>query len=184
MTSVGLQEGGNQFRQQLLDTLENTNWDNSPEYHARVSEKIEEYKAKYGTDPDETALQEIHEAVKEDLAFESARQVGIETGLTAAALANLTKWEMKPFERSGKTASRLIGEALTEPLEEALTEGSGQYYSNLANKQYVNNQQDVYADIGSSSATGMASGFGMTAIRGTPSVITESLKGAGKVAGL
>ena len=182
MTSVGLQEGGNNFRQQLLDTLENTDWDNSPEYHSRVAEKVEEYKAKYGIDPDETALQEIHEAVKEDLAFESARESGIKTGLTAAALANLTKWEMKPFERSGRTASRLIGEALTEPLEEGLTEGAGQYFQNQAIRDYVNNTQDPYEDIGSSSATGAASGLGMTAIRGTPSVLGETAKGVGFVA--
>lgn len=182
-TSVGLQEGGNNFRQQLLETLENTNWDNSPEYHARVAEKIEEYKAQYGTDPDEKTLTQIQEAVKEDIAFESAQEAGIKTGLTAAALSKLTKWEMQPFERTGKTAARLIGEAITEPLEEGITEGTGQFYQNQANKKYVDNTQDLYEDIGQSATTGAASGFGMTAVRGGPSAITETAKGLSKVAG-
>jgi hypothetical protein len=180
-TSVGLQEGGNNFRQQLLETLENTNWDNSPEYHARVAERIEQFKQEYGREPGKDDLAQIQEAVKEDIAFESAQEAGIKTGLTAAALSKLTKWEMKPFERSGKTAARLIGEAITEPLEEGITEGTGQFYQNQANKKYVDNTQDLYEDIGQSAATGAASGLGMTAVRGGPSAITETAKGLGKV---
>lgn len=157
MASMGMQEGGGAYSQQLLEGLEMSLEDlmaNSPQF----VEAYTHYRQQgYGE-------QEAQQKAREDMAFAAARQAGLETAAAAYA-ANYMTAPLAKMTRGDKLLSKYIGEALSEPAEEFITEGLGQVAGNRATKEYLDNRQSIWEDVGQSAAEGAVGGFGMVAGR-------------------
>lgn len=176
MAAVGLQEGGNQYRQMLNDVLETENsqlMSKSPEFRARVEEKLSHLTLEQRANP--SNVQAVMDQVKQEIAQDAAKESGIKTMLLASSIAPLTRWAQKPFEVGDRTGKRLLGEALTEPAEETITEAGGQVASNVATQHYLDPSQDTWEGTGESGALGGVGGLGMTAVRGAPAVAVSAL---------
>lgn len=176
MAAVGLEEGGNQYRQQLNDALEMDTAKllaTSPEFKARVEERLSRLSLEQRSNPE--VVQNVINQVKNELAADAARDAGLKTAGLAMALSPLTKWAQRPFEIGGRSAKKLLGEAVTEPAEETITEGGGQIASNMATQKYLDPSQDLGEKAGESGSLGGIGGLGMTAVRGTPAVAAGAI---------
>ena len=172
MTAVGMQEGGNQYRQTLNDVLEMDNaelMEKSPEFRARVEEKLSRLPLEQRANPEK--VQQIINETKVELAHDTAENAGLKTAALAAAIAPVTQWAQRPFEIGSRTGKRLIGEALTEPVEETITEAGGQVASNTATQQYIDPAQDTWEGTGEGGALGGIGGLGATGLRAAPAVV-------------
>lgn len=168
MLSMGMQEGGGAFTQELTDLLNSSTEDlqkNSPEFRAR----FEEYKAQ-GL-PEAEASQKA----KEDIAFAAAKEAGMLTGLAATG-ANYMTAPLGKIVRGDQKLSKFIAEALPEVPEETITEGLGQVAQNLATKHYANENQDLTEGVGESAALGGVGGLGMTGFRGATTAVEPATK--------
>ena len=159
MISTGAQEGGSVYTQLLNEGLGTSIEDltaNSPEFNQQVSDYL-----KQGY-----SLNEAQNLARDDVAKAAAIEAGLKTGAAAMVANYFTRALAKPFERiPNQTYREYVSEALTEPVEESLTEGLGQYASNVATQKHLDENQDLYEDIGSSSAEGAIGGLGIVGAR-------------------
>lgn len=172
MTASGLVEGGGAYAQQLTEGLDRSIEDlmkNSPEFHARVQELTAAG----------MPLPQAREQARKDMAFAAAEQAGLRTGITAAMLGRMTSGFAKPFERGGTFAKR-IGEGITEPIEETLTEGASNFFSNQATRDYLDKNQDTFEGVGQGAAEGFVGGLGMTGFQAAPDAAVKAIQAAGK----
>ena len=157
MASMGAQEGGGAYSQQLLEGLGMSIEDlraHSPQFNAAVKHYVEQ-----GYD-----LPEAEQKAKEDMAFAAARQASLETAAAAFA-ANYLTAPLAKLSRGDKILSRYIGEALGEPVEESITEGLGQVAGNKATRDYLDQRQELMEDVGQSAAEGAVGGLGIVGAR-------------------
>lgn len=159
MLSTGAQEGGSVYTQLLNEGLATSIEDltaNSPEFNQQVSDYIKEG----------YSLKEAQSLARDDVVKAAAVEAGLKTGAAAMVANYFTRALAKPFERiPNQTYREYVGEALTEPVEESLTEGLGQYATNVATQKHLDENQDLYEDIGSSSAEGAIGGLGIVGAR-------------------
>lgn len=178
MLSMGLQEGGGTYGDMLLKGI-NVPYEelmaNSPEFQTLYAQ----YRKEKLTDA------EAKEKAREDLAYMAAREAGLLTAGAATVANYLTAGlgkgidkvsfagtTVSPFLRhSGDSVKKAIGNALSEPVEEGITEGLGQVASNYATREYLNRNQDLYEDVGSSIAEGAVGGLGITGVNTTTSAL-------------
>lgn len=157
MVSTGLQEGGNAYVQILNEdpSIEDLTA-NSPRFNQKVAEYLKNGFSVNGA----------QNLAKEDLLKEAAINAGLKTGAAALVANYMTSALAKPFTReAGKTYRQFVGESLTEPLEETITEGAGQYASNETTQKYLDKNQDLLEDVGSSAAEGAVGGLGIVGAR-------------------
>ena len=186
MLASGLQEGGGQYTQDLIEALDTSVADlekNSPEFRRRTSieylrqndpefnRRVAEL-AKEGKDIG-LAQEEARVRAARDLAFEMARQSALETGAVAAGLSWMTKGLQKPFTKGAQSLRKFIGEGLLEIPEEGGSEAGGQIASNLAKQKYIDENQQWSEGVGQSLAEGGIGGMGFGAIR-APGAIAKS----------
>ncbi len=167
MAASGAVEGGGAYAQQLqegLSTPITTLIDHSPEFNSRVTELM-----KQGI-----PQPQAQEQARRDMAFAAAEQAGIRTAATAAITGAMTAKLAKPFERSGRWTQRL-GEGLTEPLEETITEGATQYHQNVATKDFLDARKNVVEDLGQSAAEGLVGGLGVTGLQMAPQSAIDAI---------
>ena len=167
MAASGAVEGGGAYAQQLqegLSTPITTLIDHSPEFNSRVTELM-----KQGIPQPQAQKQ-----ARRDMAFAAAEQAGIRTAATAAITGAMTAKLAKPFERSGRWTQRL-GEGLTEPLEETITEGATQYHQNVATKDFLDARKNVVEDLGQSAAEGLVGGLGVTGLQMAPQSAIDAI---------
>ena len=157
MVSMGMQEGGGAYSQQLLEGLNMSDADLRA--HSPAFVEAEKLYLEQGYSPKEAA-----ELARRDMAFASAKQAGIETA-AAAFVANAITSPLSKMLRGDKAVSRYLGESLTEPVEESITEGLGQVAQNRATKEYLDKNQDILEDVGRSAAEGAVGGLGIGAAR-------------------
>ena len=157
MVSMGMQEGGGAYSQQLLEGLNMSDADLRA--HSPAFVEAEKLYLEQGYSPKEAA-----ELARRDMAFASAKQAGIETA-AAAFVANAITSPLSKILRGDKAVSRYLGESLTEPVEESITEGLGQVAQNRATKEYLDKNQDILEDVGRSAAEGAVGGLGIGAAR-------------------
>ena len=164
LASTGLQEGGDAYTQTLIEGLKTPYTDliaNSPEFSKRVRELIEVEKL---------PVEKAQEKAREELSIAAANQAGIKTGLLAAALNVGTTKLAHPFQRNPKGFFANIQEGATELPEETITEGASQYYGNVATKDYLNKNQDIYEGVGESAAAGAVGALGTVGMKAVPKV--------------
>lgn len=157
MASMGAQEGGGAYSQQLLEGLSMSIEDlraHSPQFNTAVKQYVEQG----------YSLPEAEQKAKEDMAFAAARQASLETA-AAAFVANALTSPLSKMTRGDKTLSRYIGEALGEPVEEGITEGLGQIAGNKATRDYLDQRQTLMEDVGQASAEGAVGGLGIVGAR-------------------
>ena len=157
MASMGAQEGGGAYSQQLLEGLSMSIEDlraHSPQFNTAVKQYVEQG----------YSLPEAEQKAKEDMAFAAARQASLETA-AAAFVANALTSPLSKMTRGDKTLSRYIGEALGEPVEEGITEGLGQIAGNKATRDYLDQRQTLMEDVGQSAAEGAVGGLGIVGAR-------------------
>ena len=174
MASTGIQEGGDAYAQTLNDSLDKSIEELrefSPKFTERVHEKMLEGKTR----------SEAEQEVKQELAQAAAMQAGYRTGATASVANIFTNKLARPFEKTGSTAFRRLGEGLTEPIEEGISEGAGQYFGNEATKEYINKNQDLYEGVGQSVGEGAVGGLGMVGTKTATDIVPltkETFQGA------
>lgn len=168
MASVGLQEGGSQFTQVLNEALNTSIEDlyaKSPAFVEAVKAHVEE-----GMDK-----ADAENAAREDMAFAAGRQAGLETAAIAGAINYFTRGLERPFSRMGKPYSKYVGESLIEPGEESITEASGQYLSNKAIQEYIDETQNPIEGLGQSFTEGAVGGLGIVGTRAVPAVAAQAV---------
>lgn len=159
MAATGMQEGGSQYVQTLLEGLDtkiSSLRENSPKFNKRVAELVQH--SNY-------TIPEAEEKAREELAFEAAEQAAHETAAFTSAINYFTKGISKPLSRGDKTLAKYIGEGLIEPGEEGVSELAGQFASNRAVKEYLDNTKDITEGLGQSLAEGAVGGMGITGLR-------------------
>lgn len=178
MVSMGMQEGGSQYSQQLLEGLDIPIEDlyaNSPAFVRSVEEHMQ-------NDPN-ISKEEAEEAAKRDMAIAAAKEAGVETGIAAAVANIMTAGLAKPFTRRlGQSRASFLAEGATEPLEEGISEGAGTIASNRATQRYLDQNQELTEGLGQSIAEGAIGGFGIVGPRVASSAVGASLEGLGVVA--
>lgn len=158
MASMGLQEGGSQYSQVLLEGLDTPIEDlytNSPAFVRSVKEHM----------IDGMSQKDAETEARRDMANAAAREAGIETGIAAGIANYMTAGLVRPFSRMGKTTGKYMSEALSEPVEEALSEGAGTLATNLATQRYLNQNQEITEGLGENMAQGFAGGLGIVGTR-------------------
>lgn len=181
MVSMGMQEGGGTYGQQLLDGLNMSHEDllaHSPQYREALQRYLEA-----GMSP-----QEAQNQAREDMAFAAAREAGIETAIAAGAANIMTAGLAKPFQRLnvGAKARSYIGKALeggTETIEEGLSEGLGQLAQNYSTQKYLNDTQNLWEGVGQSAAEGAVGGLGAVGARSIPATVVEATIDGAKALG-
>lgn len=179
MASMGMQEGGGAYSQQLLEGLDMSIEDlraKSPQFNEAVKHYVEQG----------IPLPEAEVKAKEDMAFAAAREASLETA-TAAFLANYMTAPLAKLARGDKMLSKYIGEALGEPVEEGITEGLGQIAGNKATRDYLDNTQSLWEDVGESSAQGAVGGLGIVGARAAaqaPAIADATLRYGAEGVGL
>lgn len=172
MASMGLQEGGSQYSQLLLEGLDTPTEDlyaNSPGFVRAVKEYMEQGIPK----------EKAEEFARRDMAFAAAKEAGIETGIAAGIANYMTAGLARPFARLGKTTGKYMSEALSEPVEEALSEGAGTLATNLSTQRYLDQRQELTEGLGQSMAEGAVGGLGIVATRAaSPTTIRDAAVGA------
>lgn len=172
MFSMGALEGGSAYTQQVNSVLSKSNEDltlYSPEFNKRVTE--------YLANNPRMTLQEAQEQAKEDLAVASAQNIAAKVAVTAGLANAITGGLAKPLQHFKKPSAKAIGESLTEPVEEALTEGSSQLISNIENARRVDERQEWFEGVGQSAAEGAGGGLGIvgaTAAVKTPAIAKQA----------
>lgn len=179
MASMGMQEGGGAYSQQLLEGLDMSIEDlraKSPQFNEAVKHYVEQG----------IPLPEAEVKAKEDMAFAAAREASLETA-TAAFLANYMTAPLAKLARGDKMLSKYIGEALGEPVEEGITEGLGQIAGNKATRDYLDNTQSLWEDVGESAAQGAVGGLGIVGARAAaqaPAIADATLRYGAEGVGL
>lgn len=179
MASMGMQEGGGAYSQQLLEGLDMSIEDlraKSPQFNEAVKHYVEQG----------IPLPEAEVKAKEDMAFAAAREASLETA-TAAFLANYMTAPLAKLARGDKMLSKYIAEALGEPVEEGITEGLGQIAGNKATRDYLDNTQSLWEDVGESSAQGAVGGLGIVGARAAaqaPAIADTALRYGAEGVGL
>lgn len=170
MASTGLQEGGNAYVQLLNEDPKIEDLiANSPRFNQKVAEYLKK----------DIELPKAQELAKADLLKEAAINAGLKTGMAALVANYFTSALAKPFTREAEQSYRkFVGESLTEPLEETLTEGAGQYASNEATQKYLDKNQDLLEDVGSSAAEGAVGGLGIVGARASAGLFSKPVKEA------
>ena len=168
MASVGLQEGGSQFTQVLNEAL------NTPieDLYAKSPAFVEAVKAHMDEGMDKTSAEN---AAREDMAFAAGRQAGLETAAIAGAINYFTRGLEKPFSRMGKSYGKYVGESFIEPGEESITESAGQYVSNKAIQEYIDETQNPIEGLGQSFTEGAVGGLGIVGTRAVPAVAAQAI---------
>lgn len=172
MIASGAVEGGGAYAQQLqegLSTPINTLVDHSPEFNSRVAELM-----KQGI-PEPQA----QEQARRELAFDAAEQAGLRTAAIAGLMGRITEGLSRPFARQGRLAQR-IGEGLTEPAEETVTEGATAYFQNQATRDFLDRTQNLTEGIGQGMAEGFVGGLGMTGFQAAPEAAIQAIQGTGQ----
>lgn len=179
MASMGMQEGGGAYSQQLLEGLDMSIEDlraKSPQFNEAVKHYVEQG----------IPLPEAEVKAKEDMAFAAAREASLETA-TAAFLANYMTAPLAKLARGDKMLSKYIGEALGESVEEGITEGLGQIAGNKATRDYLDNTQSLWEDVGESAAQGAVGGLGIVGARAAtqaPAIADTALRYGAEGVGL
>ena len=179
MASMGMQEGGGAYSQQLLEGLDMSIEDlraKSPQFNEAVKHYVEQG----------IPLPEAEVKAKEDMAFAAAREASLETA-AAAFLANYMTAPLAKLARGDKMLSKYIGEALGEPVEEGITEGLGQIAGNKATRDYLDNTQSLWEDVGESAAQGAVGGLGIVGARAAtqaPAIADTALRYGAEGVGL
>ena len=170
---VGFQEAGSNM-QQTLDQIDSMT-------NAQLAEKSPMYRDL------------IADGMSEDQARRQVRtQAGNVTAAVAGTLGALTGKVAAPFESrifspsllEGKgfssAASRILGNALRETVEEASQGATGQFGSNLGVRTSADESQSLSEDIGSNVAESALAGAGMgafgSAVSETPRAIQEGVQ--------
>lgn len=168
MASMGAQEGGGAYSQQLLEGLSMSIEDlraHSPQFNTAVKHYVEQG----------YSLPEAEQKAKEDMAFAAARQASLETAAAAFA-ANYLTAPLAKMSKGDKLLSKYIGEALNEPVEEGITEGLGQIAGNKATRDYLDQRQELMEDVGQASAEGAVGGLGIVGARSAVSAMDYASK--------
>lgn len=157
MAVSGAQEAGGVLTEHLneVTNLPDEAFSNSDQFNFRKAEYI-----KAGMSEEEASFQ-----AKKDVAHLIANEAADKQFAITTPLNVLTSGLAKPFTMGGKRLSTFIGEALSEPVEEGIAEGSGKYFGNVAKQKYLDPSQDIYEGIGSAVAEGVVGGLGIGATR-------------------
>ena len=172
MIASGAVEGGGAYAQQLQEGLETPIEDliaNSPRFNARVRELISQG----------VPMGEAQDQARRELAFDAAEQAGLRTAAVAGLMGRITEGLSRPFSRSGRMAQR-IGEGLTEPVEETVTEGATAYFQNQATRDFLDRTQNLTEGIGQGMAEGFVGGLGMTGFQVAPETVVRAIQGTGQ----
>lgn len=176
MFSMGALEGGGAYTQQVNSVLSKSTEEltlHSSEFNKRVAE--------YLANNPKMTLQEAQEQAKEDLAVASAQKIAAKVAVTAGLANALTGGLTKPLQHFKKPSAKAIGESLTEPVEEAITEGTSQLISNVDNARRVDDQQEWFEGVGQSAAEGAGGGLGIVGT--TAAVKTPAMAKKAAIAG-